>query len=121
MSVILVEKKEKIATVTLNRPEAYNAMNYEAWKEITNAWIDLKNDPEIWTIVLTASGDKAFLCRARSKGDGPTQGRGGKGRPSICVSFARGNAHQISGDAQTRDRCDQWFCYWCRAGIGFNL
>ena len=81
MSVILVEKKEKIATVTLNRPEVYNAMNYEAWREITNAWIDLRNDPEIWTIVLTAAGDKAFCAgqdlkeMARLKAEAEKEGR----------------------------------------------
>ncbi|MGA2463227.1 MAG: enoyl-CoA hydratase-related protein [Thermodesulfobacteriota bacterium] len=60
MSVILVEKREKNAIVTLNRPESYNALSYEAWKEITDAWIELKNDPEVYTIILTGSGDKAF-------------------------------------------------------------
>ena len=62
MSVILVEKREKIAIITLNRPEAYNAMNSEAWKEITNAWINVKDDPEIWTIIVTGTGDKAFCA-----------------------------------------------------------
>lgn len=62
MSVIVIEKKEKIAIVTLNRPESLNAMNYQAWKEITEVWIDLKNDPEIWTIILTGAGDKAFCA-----------------------------------------------------------
>jgi len=62
MSVILLEKNEKIATVTLNRPESYNALNYQTWRELTDAWIDLKNDPEIWTIILTGSGEKAFCA-----------------------------------------------------------
>jgi len=81
MSTILLEKRGKIATVTLNRPEVYNAMNYEAWREITNTWIDLKNDPEIWTIILTGTGDKAFCAgqdlkeMARLKAQAEKEGR----------------------------------------------
>ncbi len=62
MSVVLLEKRNKIATITLNRPEAYNALNGAVWTEITNAWIDVKEDPEVWTIVLTGAGDKAFCA-----------------------------------------------------------
>jgi enoyl-CoA hydratase/carnithine racemase len=81
MSVTLLEKKGKVATVTLNRPESFNAMNYQAWKEITDAWIDLKNDPEIWTIILTGAGDKAFCAgqdlkeMARLKAEAEKEGR----------------------------------------------
>jgi len=81
MAVILIEKREKNAIVTLNRPESFNAMNYQAWKEITEAWIDLKNDPEVWTIILTATGDKAFCAgqdlkeMARLKAEAEKEGR----------------------------------------------
>jgi len=62
MSVVLLERKGKTAIIILNRPEAYNAMNSEAWKEITNAWIEVKDDPEVWTIILTGAGEKAFCA-----------------------------------------------------------
>lgn len=62
MSVVLVEKKDKIATVTINRPEAYNAMNSDAWKAITKAWIDIKEDADVWTVILTGTGEKAFCA-----------------------------------------------------------
>jgi len=81
MSVILAEKKEKIAIITINRPDVYNAMNYDAWREITRTWMDLKNDPDIWTIVLTATGDKAFCAgqdlkeMARLKAEAEKEGR----------------------------------------------
>ena len=81
MSVILVEMKDRNAIVTLNRPESFNAMNYQAWREITEAWIDLKNDPEVWTIILTATGDKAFCAgqdlkeMARLKAEAEKEGR----------------------------------------------
>jgi enoyl-CoA hydratase/carnithine racemase len=81
MSVILLEKKDKIAIITLNRPESYNAMNYQAWKEITDAWIDLKDDPDIWTIILTGAGEKSFCAgqdlkeMARLKVEADKEGR----------------------------------------------
>ncbi len=62
MSVVLLEKKDKIATIILNRPEAYNALNHEVWREITNMWIELKDNPEVWTIILSGAGDKAFCA-----------------------------------------------------------
>jgi enoyl-CoA hydratase/carnithine racemase len=81
MAVVLIEKRDRNAIVTLNRPESFNAMNYQAWKEITEAWIDLKNDPEVWTIILTATGDKAFCAgqdlkeMARLKAEAEKEGR----------------------------------------------
>jgi len=81
VAVILIEKREKNAIVTLNRPESFNAMNYQAWREITEAWIDLKNDLEVWTIILTATGDKAFCAgqdlkeMARLKAEAEKEGR----------------------------------------------
>lgn len=62
MSGILVEKKGKTAVITLNRPEAYNAMNGEAWRELTKIWIEIKEDPETWTIIVTGAGEKAFCA-----------------------------------------------------------
>ena len=62
MSVVILVKRNKIATITLSRPEAYNALNDAVWTEITNAWVEVKEDPEVWTIVLTGAGDKAFCA-----------------------------------------------------------
>jgi E-phenylitaconyl-CoA hydratase len=62
MSVVLLERKDKTAVIILNRPEAYNAMNSEAWREITDIWMNVKDDPEVWTIILTGAGDKAFCA-----------------------------------------------------------
>ena len=62
MPLIMIEKSENTAFVTLNRPEVYNAMNGKSWNELTKAWIDLKDDPEVWTIILTGSGGKAFCA-----------------------------------------------------------
>jgi enoyl-CoA hydratase/carnithine racemase len=67
MAVALIEKKGKTAIVTINRPEAYNALSNQVWRELTKSWIDLKEDPGVWTIVLTGAGDKAFCAGADLK------------------------------------------------------
>jgi enoyl-CoA hydratase/carnithine racemase len=81
MSALIIEKSGKVATVTLNRPESYNALNFQLWRELTDAWIQLKADPEVWTIILTGAGDKAFCAgqdlkeMAQLKEEAEQQGR----------------------------------------------
>jgi E-phenylitaconyl-CoA hydratase len=57
---ILYEKKGKVAYITINRPEAYNAINFETWDALTQAWKDTRDDKDVWVIVITGAGDKAF-------------------------------------------------------------
>jgi len=57
---ILYEKKDWVATVTINRPEVYNAYSLLALREMATAFKDASWDDSIAVIVLTGSGDKAF-------------------------------------------------------------
>jgi enoyl-CoA hydratase/carnithine racemase len=57
---VLLEKKDKIATITLNRPEKFNAFAGDMRKEILEAVNDTGLDPGIRVIVITGAGDKAF-------------------------------------------------------------
>ena len=50
--VLLVEKKEQIALVTLNRPESMNALSTELRNTIADAFSDLRNDPSIRVAIL---------------------------------------------------------------------
>jgi len=56
---ILVEKKEKIAVVTLNRPEKLNAINLDMKKELYEALCGLEADDGISVVILTGAG-RAF-------------------------------------------------------------
>jgi len=56
---IKVEKTNKLATVTLNRPDALNAVNSQLHHELEHIWIDLAEDSEINAILLTGAG-RAF-------------------------------------------------------------
>ena len=67
MPAVLYEKKGYIAYITLNRPEAFNAINAEAWKGLTQAWIDVRDDPEVRVAIVTGTGDKAFSSGADLK------------------------------------------------------
>ena len=59
--VLLVEKKEQIALVTLNRPESMNALSIELRKSIEDAFSELRNDPSIRVAILTGAG-RAFCA-----------------------------------------------------------
>ncbi|RME64022.1 MAG: enoyl-CoA hydratase [Alphaproteobacteria bacterium] len=63
---ILLDKEDNIATVTLNRPKALNALNQELMSELVDALTLLDNDPEVGCIVLTGS-EKAFAAGADIK------------------------------------------------------
>ena len=53
-----------IAIITFNRPAALNAMNPETIKELTDAADVCKNSDEIKVLILTGSGEKAFVAGA---------------------------------------------------------
>jgi enoyl-CoA hydratase/carnithine racemase len=49
-----------VATVTLNRPDAYNAFDSRMRLELRDVWTRLRNDDDVRAIVLTGAGDTAF-------------------------------------------------------------
>ena len=69
---ILVEKKGAVTLVTLNRPQALNALNSTVLKELIDAFAAYDADPEQGCLVLTGS-EKAFAAGADIKG---MQGQG---------------------------------------------
>lgn len=61
---ILVDKNDALAQVTINRPKKLNALNKETITELSNAFTELENDEAIRVIILTGSGEKAFVAGA---------------------------------------------------------
>jgi len=61
---LIYEKRDKIAFITINRPEAMNAMDPETYSELSEAWIDVRDDPDVWVAIITGAGDKAFSAGA---------------------------------------------------------
>lgn len=61
---ILIEQENQLATITINRPKKLNALNKETIEELHQAFSDLEKDEDIRVIMLTGSGDKAFVAGA---------------------------------------------------------
>jgi enoyl-CoA hydratase/carnithine racemase len=57
-----VKRKGPITTVTLSRPEVYNALHIEAHFELNKVFDDFAADPEQWVAIVTGAGDKAFCA-----------------------------------------------------------
>ena len=61
---ILVEKTAALAQITINRPKKLNALNKATIYELHQAFDALESDLKIRAIILTGSGDKAFVAGA---------------------------------------------------------
>lgn len=79
---ILYTKDDGVATITINRPQSYNAFRAQTCEEMITALKDADYDREIGVVVLTGAGDKAF-CTGGDQGsqDGGYGGRGVIGLP----------------------------------------
>src|SRR5438309_9474978 len=67
MSSVEVRLEGRVATVTLNRPEALNAISGEVANEMAGALLQAAASPEAWVVVLAAAGDRAFCVGADLK------------------------------------------------------
>lgn len=63
---ILVTRTERVGTITLNRPQALNALNTQVMGELTSAAAEFDDDPGIGAIIITGSA-KAFAAGADIK------------------------------------------------------
>jgi len=60
---VLFEVSDRVATLTLNRPERLNAVNQQMKDDLRAAWQRVKDDPDIWVAVITGAG-RAFSSGA---------------------------------------------------------
>ena len=58
---IILEKKERVATLTLNRPPM-NPLNRQMYEELGQASEELNADPEVKVVIITGAGEKAFAA-----------------------------------------------------------
>ncbi len=61
---IITELKDGIFTITINRPDKLNALNKDVIEEVGKAMEEVYSNPEIKTVLLTGSGEKAFVAGA---------------------------------------------------------
>ena len=64
---ILAEVKNGILTITINRPKQLNALNSETINELNKALTEAENDENVKVLIITGSGEKAFVAGADIK------------------------------------------------------
>jgi len=66
--VLIDYKKEgRIAIFTLNRPEAFNSVSVQLFRELRDRMAEFRDDPELWVGIITGAGSKAFCSGADIK------------------------------------------------------
>ena len=59
---VLYSVQGNVARITINRPERRNAMDTRTTSALVEAFVEAGADPDVWCIVLTGTGDKAFCA-----------------------------------------------------------
>jgi len=83
--VLLVEREQGVATLTLNRPEAMNALSLELRRAIAEAFGAIARDAEIGAVIVTGRG-RAFCAGLDLKELGGESERGERGSPGAMLS-----------------------------------
>jgi len=58
---------EGVALITLNRPERLNAMDADAYRQLSELWIRVRDDPSIRAAIVTGAGERSFTTGADLK------------------------------------------------------
>jgi 2-ketocyclohexanecarboxyl-CoA hydrolase len=86
---ILYDKRDGVATITINRPKVLNAFRAETVEEMLEAMRDAEDDRDIGVIVLAGAGDRAFCSggdnSARAAGAAQEGGYGGRGLVGLPI------------------------------------
>lgn len=91
MALVLLDKTEGVATITLNRPEAMNALSKALRLELCAACQDVTNDQNIHALIVTGAGERAFtagldLKELGESGLGPANDRDASTNPVFALS-----------------------------------
>ncbi len=68
------EHEGRIAIITINRPEAMNALNADVAREMREAMIAFRDDDDLWVAIITGAGDRSFSAGADIKDFRPATG-----------------------------------------------
>ena len=122
MTHILLEKKGNVAIATIDRPKALNALNSEVLNDL-NTLVDAVNaDPEIRVLILTGSGEKAFVAGADigemsslTKAEGEAFGKKGNDvfrriETLPIPTIAAVNGYALGGGCELSMACDIRIC-----------
>jgi enoyl-CoA hydratase len=110
---VLRERRGHVEILTINRPEARNAINRATAIALGDALDDCESDDDVWVVILTASGDKAFSAgmdlKAFAAGEFPITDKGFGGItqrdfPKPLIAAANGSA--LAGGFEILISCD---------------
>ena len=73
---IRFEREGRLAWVTIDRPEAMNALDMAHNEELNRVWAEFRDDQDLWVAILTGAGNKAFSAGADLKTLIPAQVEG---------------------------------------------
>ena len=122
MTHILLEKRDHVAIATVNRPKALNALNSEVLNDLNTLLDEIAADPEIRVLVLTGSGEKAFVAGADigemstlTKAEGEAFGKKGndvfrKLETLPIPAIAAVNGYALGGGCELAMACDIRLC-----------
>ena len=67
-TTFLYEQDEQgIATITLNRPERLNALTFEVYRELTDTFAALRDEPGVRVVIITGAGQSVLFRRRRTR------------------------------------------------------
>src|SRR4051812_50192980 len=87
--VLILEKRNKIAYVTINRPEKRNSLNHPVRMALAAAWREIRDDKDVWTAILTGAGEASF-CAGGDLKENIQPGRGEGTIPGVNAPGSRG-------------------------------
>ncbi|MBM2826829.1 MAG: enoyl-CoA hydratase [Dehalococcoidia bacterium] len=118
---VLYEKKGRIGYVTLNRPEALNALNTDIRQGLAEAMAEVGKDDDVLVVIMTGAGGRAFCAgmdlkqRAKQRAQldaagGPEAGAGRTGPEPVWACpkpiIAAIDGYALAGGMQLSARCD---------------
>ncbi|PYM83372.1 MAG: enoyl-CoA hydratase [Candidatus Rokuibacteriota bacterium] len=124
MPSVLYAQTDRLVTITINRPEAMNAIDPETHQALIDAWTRFRDDDTAWVAILTGAGDRAFSAGADLKklipavfATEPQRGRGRQHNEFGLAGITRGleiwkpmiaavNGHCLAGGLEQALACD---------------
>jgi enoyl-CoA hydratase/carnithine racemase len=114
------EKKDHIVTLTMNRPEALNAMNFALNQGLADAWKEFKNDDDAWVAIIRGTPDGRAFCSGMDLKERAGQDAAGGKRPEVQGSnspeevwkpvIAAIHGYCLAGGWMLAQRCDFRIC-----------